>query len=61
LKPAPELGYLPGNKSEEYRKGYSLESLRDLEMVQLTTEESKNGYYFHESIKNRPLWGRFFI
>ncbi|MEA1923060.1 MAG: hypothetical protein U9N63_10415, partial [Pseudomonadota bacterium] len=51
IEARPELGYLPGNKSEEYRKGYSLESLRDLEMVQLTTEESKNGYFIHESIK----------
>ncbi|MCD6534206.1 MAG: hypothetical protein J7L25_09050, partial [Deltaproteobacteria bacterium] len=51
IEARPELGYLPGNKSEEYRKGYSLENLRDLEMVQLTTEESKNGYYLHESIK----------
>jgi len=50
IEARPELCYLP-DKSEEYRKGYSLENLRDLEMVQLTTEESKNGYYLHESIK----------
>jgi type I restriction-modification system DNA methylase subunit len=50
IEARPELGYLP-DKSEEYRKGYSLESLRDLEMVQLTTDESKNGYYLDESIK----------
>ncbi|MBF0227421.1 MAG: class I SAM-dependent DNA methyltransferase [Desulfobacterales bacterium] len=50
IEARPELGYLP-NKSEEYRKGYSLESLRELEMVKLTTEESKNGFYIHESIK----------
>ena len=31
----PELGYAPIN-SEAYRKGYSLEHLRDLEMVRLT-------------------------
>jgi len=50
IEARPELGYLP-DKSEEYRKGYSLESLRDLEMIQLTTDESKNGFYIHESIQ----------
>lgn len=50
IEARPELGYLP-DKSEEYRKGYSLESLRDLEMVQLSTEESKNRFFLHESIK----------
>jgi len=50
IEARPELSYLP-DKSEEYRKGYSLESLRDLEMVKLTTDESKNGFYIHESIK----------
>ncbi|WP_136797073.1 class I SAM-dependent DNA methyltransferase [Desulfosediminicola ganghwensis] len=49
IEARPELGYLP-TESEEYRKGYSLESLRDLEMVPLTTEESRNGYYLYESI-----------
>ena len=49
IEARPELGYLP-TIVEEYRKGYSLESLRDLELVQLTTESSKDGYYFHESI-----------
>jgi len=49
IEARPELDYLP-NKSEEYRKGYSLESLRDLELIQLTTEESKNGFYIYESI-----------
>ena len=50
IEARPELEYLPDKKSKEYHKGYSLESLRDLEMIQLTTEESKNGFYFHESI-----------
>ncbi|MBU2521835.1 MAG: hypothetical protein KKD50_06370, partial [Proteobacteria bacterium] len=50
IEARPELSYLP-DKSPEYRKGYSLESLRDLEMVKLTTDESKNGFYIHESIK----------
>jgi type II restriction/modification system DNA methylase subunit YeeA len=50
IEARPELGYLP-NKSEQYRKGYALESLRDLEMVQLSSEESKNRFFLHESIK----------
>lgn len=49
IEARPELGYLPTD-SEQYRKGYSLESLRDLEMIPLATEESKNGTYLHESI-----------
>ncbi len=38
-------------KSEWYRKGYSLESLRDLEQVKLTTEDAKNGFFLHESLQ----------
>lgn len=45
----PELGYAP-MKSEEYRTGYSLEALRDLELQDLTTEESKNGFFLNDSI-----------
>ena len=32
IEARPELGYVPINKSEVYLKGYSLESLRDLEL-----------------------------
>ncbi len=49
MEARPELGFVP-IKSREYQSGYSLESLRDLEMVSLTTEESRNGYYFHETL-----------
>jgi len=49
LEARPELGYAD-MKSEVYRSGYSFESLRDLEIVPLTTEESRNGYYLHESV-----------
>lgn len=49
LEARPELGYLPV-KSEEYLKGYSFESLRDLEMVPLDTDEARNGYFLHHSI-----------
>lgn len=49
LEARPELGYLPV-KSEEYLKGYSLESLRDLEEVSLDTDETRNGTFLHQSI-----------
>lgn len=45
----PELNYAPVN-DEDYLAGYSLESLRDLELVPLTTESERNGSYLHESI-----------
>ena len=35
IEARPELGYAPVD-SEAYRKGYSLEHLRDLELVRLT-------------------------
>ncbi len=38
-------------KSDEYRLGYSLEALRDLEQVPLTTEAARNGYFFDESLR----------
>jgi hypothetical protein len=37
-------------KAEAYMKGYSVESLRDLEQVPLTTPQAQNGYYIHESL-----------
>ncbi len=49
IEARPELGYVP-MKSDAYRNGYSLETLRDLEITQLTTEESRNGYFIHYSI-----------
>jgi hypothetical protein len=45
-----ELGVVP-MKSDAYRKGYSLESLRDLELVPLTTEKAREGYYIDGSLK----------
>ncbi|MBM7572942.1 Eco57I restriction-modification methylase domain-containing protein [Aquibacillus albus] len=44
-----ELNVVP-MKSEEYRLGYSLETLRELEQVPLTTEASREGYFLHESL-----------
>lgn len=44
-----QLNVVPMN-SEEYRLGYSLETLRELELVSLTTEASREGYFLHESL-----------
>lgn len=45
-----ELGYAP-MKSEEYRTGYSLESLRDAAEMELSTEEDRNGYFLDHSLQ----------
>jgi hypothetical protein len=45
-----ELGVVP-MKSEEYRLGYSLEALRDLEQVPLTSDAARNGYFLHTSLE----------
>jgi hypothetical protein len=50
IEARPELGYLPAN-DETWRLGYSLDSLRDLESVRLTTEDSRRGRYFHDSLQ----------
>lgn len=45
-----EAGVVPMN-SEAYREGYSLEALRDLELVPLEDEHARNGFYIHESLE----------
>ncbi|WP_027370760.1 Eco57I restriction-modification methylase domain-containing protein [Desulfovermiculus halophilus] len=50
IESRPDLGYVP-MQAEAYRNGYSLESLRDLEMVPLTTSESQDKYFIHESLQ----------
>lgn len=45
----PELKILPID-DEVYKRGYSLEALRDLEQVRLISEETRNGYFFDDSI-----------
>ncbi len=47
---AGELHGLP-MRAEEYARGYSLEVLRELEQVPLTTPEARDGYFFHESLE----------
>ena len=49
IEARPELGFAP-MKAESYRKGYSLESLRELELIPLVSDEDKNGFYFHHCI-----------
>ena len=51
IEARPELGYVPISKSEVYLKGYSLESLRELEMKKLVTPESRNGLYFDKTLR----------
>ena len=46
----PDLDILPIN-DQTYQRGYSLEMLRDLEQVNLITDEERNGYFFDHSIK----------
>lgn len=45
-----ELEILPTN-DEVYNKGYSLDMLRDLEQVNLVSQQSRDGYFFDDSIK----------
>jgi hypothetical protein len=51
IEARPELGYVPIAKSEVYLKGYSLESLRDLEMQPLTTLHAREGVYFDTTLR----------
>ena len=44
-----ELEILPVS-DEVYKLGYSLESLRDLEMMRLNSQASREGYFFDDSI-----------
>jgi len=49
IEARPELGYAP-IRSATYLKGYSVESLRDLELVRLTTTAAREGTYIHDTI-----------
>lgn len=49
IEARPKLGYAPMT-AKTYLQGYSLETLRDLEMIPLTSEEDRNGRYFHDSL-----------
>lgn len=51
IEARPELGYVPIGKSDIYLKGYSLESLRDLEMQPLSTPHAREGSYFDATLR----------
>ncbi|PVX38198.1 class I SAM-dependent DNA methyltransferase [Janthinobacterium sp. 78] len=51
IEARPELGYVPILKSEVYLKGYSLESLRDLELRPLNTPHAREGSYFDATLR----------
>ena len=50
IEARPELGYAPTD-SDVYLKGYSLEHLRELELMPLTSEQERQGSYFNDSLK----------
>ncbi len=50
LEARPELGYAPIN-AKAYLRGYSLENLRDLERLTLTTPQALDGSYIHDTLK----------
>ena len=50
MEARPELGYAPISE-DAYRLGYSFERLRELESVELLTEEAEEGFYIHECLK----------
>lgn len=50
IEARPELGYAP-IQNTIYLSGYSLESLRELEMVPLTSEREQNGRYIHDTLQ----------
>ncbi|SEP56345.1 hypothetical protein SAMN05421693_10112 [Ectothiorhodospira magna] len=49
IEARPELGYAPMH-TETYLKGYSLEHLRELELVPLTSPAEQQGRYFHDTL-----------
>ena len=51
IEARPELGYVPIQKSEVYLKGYSLESLRDLELQPLPTPQAREGKFFDLTLR----------
>ncbi|HLT36160.1 MAG TPA: DNA methyltransferase, partial [Enhygromyxa sp.] len=50
IEARPELGYAPMG-SEAYQLGYSFERLRDLEMLELDTQEAREGFYIDSCLK----------
>ncbi|WP_396428983.1 Eco57I restriction-modification methylase domain-containing protein [Limnohabitans sp.] len=51
IEARPELGYVPIKRSLIYQKGYSLESLRDLELKNLNTSQGRDGKFFDNTLR----------
>lgn len=49
IEARPELGFAP-MKAKAYRTGYSLEGLRELELVPLETDDDRNGHYISDTL-----------
>jgi hypothetical protein len=49
IEARPELGYAP-MRCEAYERGYSFERLRDLEQLELETDEARNGNYIQRCL-----------
>jgi hypothetical protein len=47
---SPELGVLPV-RAPEYAQGYGLDRLRELVLIELTTERSRHGTHFYDSLR----------
>ena len=50
IEARPELGYAPID-AEAYRKGYSLERLRDMELARLATGPALERFHIHKSLE----------
>lgn len=50
IEARPELGFAP-MKSKAYRLGYSLESLRELELLPLQSDEDRNGHFISDTLE----------
>ena len=50
IEARPELGYAPMG-SQTYLHGYSLEHLRELELIPLTSESEQQGRYLHDTLQ----------
>ena len=57
IEARPELNYIPMG-SEVYRRGYSLERLRDLEQVPLLSDADLESTYIHDSLERlfQMIW-----
>ncbi|MEF8727185.1 MAG: N-6 DNA methylase [Accumulibacter sp.] len=51
IEARPDLGYVPIRTSEIYARGYSLESLRDLELTPLNTAAARDGFFFDATLR----------